>query len=274
MIYFLHEGFKMRVRNHEILGKVGAYEVLELIDRNVNINEALIVDKMGFLLSPLQTKKLIKELLSIAFIRQTPGYQSIELTDIGREAFLLVKVINGANLDSVVNQLSGLHGSNFSLVTQDICGCFLNLLKNRYDVEEVYICSPWVRLSDAYLADLEEIIQKTLARIKFRIITRPPSELVNSPPLWRKQSLRTLQWFKEHDAELVKLRKLHTKLYCAIGNCWQTAFFGSENLTEAGNIELGIRIDDERMTQKLLNYFNQIYSHSTEILEDELYVEI
>lgn len=72
---------------------------------------------------------------------------------------------------------------------------------------------------------------------------------------------------------MVKLRRLHTKLYCAFGGNWHSALFGSENLTEAGNVELGIRVDDEQMTQKLLSYFNRIYSHSIEIAKDELYVE-
>ncbi len=148
------------------------------------------------------------------------------------------------------------------------------MIKNRHAVEEVYICSPWIRLSDNYLADLEETTRKSHGGIDFRIITRPPSELIcGTPSSWHNQSLKTLRWFKEHDADMVKLRKLHTKLYCALGGNWQCALFGSENLTEAGNVELGIRIDDEQMTQKLLSYFNRIYSHSTEISKDELYVE-
>jgi len=263
----------MRIRNHQVIGKQGAYELLGLLAQNMNLTESLIVEKLSKILPSKETMKLIRELSAVAFIRFVPRYEYLELTDIGREAFLLAKVINGVSLDSVVNQLSRLQSSSFSLVTQDICGCFLSIMKSRLDVEDVYICSPWIRLSDSYLADLEEIIRKTRAGIDFRIITRPPLELTDSPPAWRKQSLKTLQWFKEHKGDLVKLRKLHTKLYCAIGSNWQIALFGSENLTEAGNFELGIRVDDERMTQKLLSHFNRIYSHSKEISKDDLYVE-
>jgi len=261
------------MRNHETLGKPGAYEIIELVSRNINMTEPLIADRLGDILTPKETKRLIKELISIAFIRCVPRLQHIELTEVGREALLLAKVINGANLDSVVNQLSKLQASNFSLITQDICGCFLDLLKNRHDVEDIYICSPWIRLSDEYLSDLENIIRKAHDKVSFHIITRPPAELIVGPAAWRIQILKTLLWFKQHHGELFKLKRLHTKLYCAAGNNWQTAIFGSENLTEAGNVELGIRIDDERMTQKLLNYFNRMYNNSIEISREELYVK-
>jgi len=235
--------------------------------------EPLLVERLSVLMSEKKAMKLIGELLDIAFIRKVPRNEYLELTDIGREAFLLIKVVNGLSLDSVANQLSRLRASNFYLVTHDICGCFLNIMKSRRDVEDVYICSPWIRLSDSYLADLEEIVRKTRTRMEFRIITRPPSELSDGPKTWKTQSIKTLKWFKEHNGDLVKVRKLHTKLYCVIGSNWQSALFGSENLTEAGNIELGIRVDDERMTQKLLSYFNRIYSHGSEISRDDLYVK-
>jgi hypothetical protein len=262
----------MRIRNHQIIGKLGAYEILELIDRNRNLTEPLIAEELSKILPSKETKGLISELSSIAFVRRVPRYEYLELTDIGREAFLLTKVINGASLDSVVNQLSRLQANRYSLITQDICGCFLDLLRNRSNIEEVCICSPWVRLGDDSLADLKTIIRKSFDRIGFRVITRPPSELKESPRPWREQILKTLMWFKEHDAELLKLRRLHTKLYCAVGKNWQTALFGSENLTEAKNIELGIRVDDEVMTKRLINYFNHIYSYCDEILEEELLV--
>lgn len=260
----------MRRRNHEILGEPGAYEIIELIHQNISLTESLIIDKLNDILAPRETRGMINKLLSIAFIRRGSRLQHMELTDVGREAFLLTQVINGRTLDSVVTQLSKLRESSFSLVTQDICGCFLSLLKNRQDVEEVYICSPWIRLGDNYLSDLDRIVRKASKRIAFRIITRPPLELSGSIRLWRIQSLKTMEWFRKHGAELLKLRKLHTKLYCAVGYNWQTAIFGSENLTEAGNVELGIRVDDERITQKLLNYFNRIYCNSVEISRDEL----
>jgi hypothetical protein len=262
----------MRLRNHQIIGKTGAYEILELIDRKMNLTEPMILDELQSTLSPQETKQLVAELCSIAFVRRVPRYEYLEVTDIGREACLLVKVINGIRLDSVVNQLSKLQSSRYSLITQDICGCFLDFLKNRHDVEDVYICSPWIRLSDDYLLDLEEIVHKAFKPMRFRVITRPPSELNESPKLWRERILSTLQWFRRHNAELLKLRRLHTKLYCAVGKNWQTAFFGSENLTEAENIELGIRVDDEVMTKRLLSYFNRIYTHSDEIFKEELCV--
>jgi len=262
----------MRLRNHQIIGKLGAYEILELIDLKRNLAEPIIIDELLTMLSPKETRQLIDELCSIGFARRTTRFEYLEITDIGREAYLLAKVINGASLDSVVDQLSRLQATRYSLLTQDICGCFLLFLKNKYDVEEIDICSPWIRLSSDYLSDLEAITHRGLGKIKLRVITRPPSELGESPKLWREQVIRTLVWFRSHNAELLKIKRLHTKLYCVVGKNWQTAFFGSENLTEAGNIELGIRVDDEVMTKRLLSYFSRIYSYSDEISENELHV--
>ncbi len=97
-----------RIRNHQVIGKQGAYELLGLLEQNLNLTESLIVDKLSRILSSKETSKLTRELLDIAFIRRIPQKEYLELTDIGREAFLLAKVINGASLDSVVNQLSRL----------------------------------------------------------------------------------------------------------------------------------------------------------------------
>lgn len=97
-----------RIRNHQVIGKQGAYELLGILEQNMNLTESLIVEKLSRILTSKETVKLTRELLDIAFIRHVPRNEYLELTDIGREAFLLAKVINGASLDSVVNQLSRL----------------------------------------------------------------------------------------------------------------------------------------------------------------------
>jgi hypothetical protein len=259
----------MRLRNHEILGKSMSYDILQMLDQVPELTQNRIIEILHETAPEEHVVERIRDLESIAFLRVSNlAPPVVTLTDLGREAYLLAHVINGATLDSVASQLSRLGSSAFSLISEDITGAFIEALHNRRHVEELYVCSPWIRLRGSE----RRMLHLTLTRQKTRIyvITRPPGSLANAPASWRSQVLDTLKWLSKLGATLVKHPKLHTKLYCAVGKDWNLAIFGSENLTGAKNIELGIRVDDDIISQKLLRYYNRLYSQCDEILEEEL----
>jgi len=73
----------------------------------------------------------------------------------------------------------------------------------------------------------------------------------------------SLEWLRDHGAEVVLHRSVHTKLYIrqpgpAGGPLM--AIIGSENLTGARNLELGLRInEDAALIGNLINYFYTVY---------------
>ena len=59
------------------------------------------------------------------------------------------------------------------------------------------------------------------------------------------------------------LKKLHSKLYIIQKSNYQnTAIFGSENLTNAKNEELGMIINDRDFTEPLIEYFYNLQGNS------------
>lgn len=249
---------------HQILGRNGAYEILRFLYIHHSLTQEEVVSYLeSDALPKEEIEQRIRELKEVWFVEQPPRSDFLRITEDGTEAYLLAKVINGDTLESVVNQLSSLRYTRFSLITEDITGFFIEILKSIEDLREIYICSPWIRLTSRHLSNLAEVLQN--ARV--RVITRPPSfELAP----WREQILKTLNWLRKLGAELVGHPAVHTKLYIAIGRNYRVAIFGSENLTSAKNIELGIRVSEDGIVNKLLLYWLDIYNKCKVIEEEEM----
>jgi hypothetical protein len=257
------------LRRHQILARNGAYEILQIL-YNCPGNEARldeVIQVISHDIAEDEAIEVVQQLKGIWFLEQPPHSEFLRITEDGIEAYLLTRVINGDTLDSVLTQLSKLFYSRFSLIMEDITGCFIDTLRNFPALKEIYICSPWIRLRDTHLSDLETILNKD-KKIVIRVITRIPDLEFST---FRQQILKTLSWLKGKGAEIVGHPALHTKLYIAVGKTGQTAIFGSENLTGAKNIELGIKINDETIVAKLLLYWLEIYDQCSLIEEEKLF---
>lgn len=253
---------KAPLKRHQILGKEGAFEILEYLYIHKESLENEIIDYLGGYFGKNEIAERISELRKIWFIEVVPKTQKLRITDDGKEAYLLARVINGEALDSFINQLSRLAYRRFSLIMEDITGHFLSIIRTISNVQEIYMCSPWIRLPADDLKDFEKLLEKSENKISINLITLPPQEIKQSTPweTWTKQIMDTLRWFYVKGAEIVAHPDLHTKLYIVIARDTQLAIFGSENLTGAGNIELGIKITDESVVKKLLTYWQNIYN--------------
>jgi hypothetical protein len=270
-------------RPHKIVAKEGSYETLKFLDIHGKTPQKQLLSYMerdGFFLDDI--KERIVELERIGFIVRCPwkvGYgPAYRLTAEGKEAVTLVDIINGDPLSSILDRMTSLRTSTFTLVTHDLTNYFIDDLAYHRDFSEVFICSPWIRLFSNALRDIGHILESaqriTKSSPKLHLITRPISE---TPPdlaekSWNSQIRRTLCWFKKRDADIVCVPNLHTKLFIIFGKGFQTGIFGSENLTGAKNIELGIRITDSVIVNKLYIYWEDIYNspNSAEFEEENL----
>lgn len=248
-------------KKHQILGKNGALEILEYLYIHKESTKEELVHYLSEYFEEADINERINELKRIWFISEVPKTRMLRITDDGKEAYLLARVINGESLNSVINQLSRLSHWNFSLIMEDITGYFLSIIRTISNIQEIYICSPWIRLPENDLKDLERFLEKMSYRVSITLITRPPQEIkrLSLWETWSEQILNTLKWFYIKGAEIVAHPNLHTKLYIVIARDTQIAIFGSENLTGAKNIELGIKIADESIVKKLLTYWQNIY---------------
>jgi len=258
-------------RPYKIVAKEGSYEILKFLDvQGKSLLGELFgyMEKSGFFVDEIAER--VVELERIGFIARSPRKKksilSYRLTSEGKEAVSLVDIINGDPLSSILERIPTLRNSAFTLITHDITNYFIDDLASRQDFSEVFICSPWIRLFPDTLNDLEHIFKNTLkltrSNPKLHMITRPISETPAgaSERSWVTQIRATLLWFKEKGAEIVFAPNLHTKLFIVFGKEFQTAIIGSENLTGAKNIELGIRISDSVIVNKLYIYWEDIYN--------------
>jgi hypothetical protein len=270
-------------RPYKIVAKEGSYETLKFLDVHgkSSLEELLVyMERSGFFVDEIKERTV--ELEGIGFIARNPWKKksrlSYRLTTEGKEAVSLVDVINGDPLSSILDRITYLRTSVFTLITHDITNYFIDDLACRRDFSEVFICSPWIRLLPDALNDMGHILESaqklTKSNPRLHVITRPISETPTgtSEKLWEKQIRATLLWFKKRGADIVCIPNLHTKLFIVFGKEFQTAIFGSENLTGAKNIELGLRITDSVIVNKLYIYWEDIYNSpkSAELKEEDL----
>ena len=70
-------------------------------------------------------------------------------------------------------------------------------------------------------------------------------------------------FFLMNNFNMYYLKTLHSKLYIIQKNSYKnTAIFGSENLTNAKNEEMGVRIEDRDFTVPLIDYFYNLQGNS------------
>ena len=267
------------MKKHQILGKPGAYEVLQFLETHHDSPRDQLVfyiEKIGVMEEDINER--LDDLQKIGFVHKrfsrTKRTDLFRITDEGLEALLLVDVINGTCLSSVLDRLPSLSRKSFGLITSDITGYLLETLTYLNDFLYLYLCSPWIRLRNGDLDSLDYAFRRaqrmTGVYPRVSIITRPMerNETLQEDKrgiAWKQQIARTLLWFKERKADIVGHPNLHTKLYIIWGKERQVAIFGSENLTGVRNVELGIYVDDPVIINKLYRYWIEIYDASESV---------
>lgn len=253
----------------EILAQEGTIEILEFLQSRSDNSVDGINNEFSNFLRKDQISELIDALDRVWFIQRLRN--RVRITEDGIEALLLGKVINGAPLHSVIDKLSLTTRRRFSLLTKNLTGAFFHDLSLYSNPSEVLLCSPWIRLNKMQRQIL--LRAKKKARLKFRcaVITRIPETSDGSvrSSTWRNQLIDTLNWLLSAGVPVATHPRLHTKLFISDGPN-VTAILGSENLTGAENIEIGIRITDEVFVKKLITYWEDTYSSSIPLSQGEI----
>jgi hypothetical protein len=255
---------------YKIVAETGSYEIMKFLDVHGKSSEENLLEYVEKTdLFDDQIKKRLFDLQRVGFIeiryRNKNALISYILTAEGKEALSLVDVINGAPISSIF-EASTFRDTSFTLITHDVTNYFIDELSCRRDFSEIFICSPWIRLMHNTLHDLSHILEsaRRTSEIdpRIHILTRaiPESVADSAKNPWNEQIRSTLLWFEQKGAEITYVPNLHTKLFIIYGKQFQTAIFGSENLTDAKNIELGIRITDPQIVNKLYIYWEDIYN--------------
>ena len=150
------------------------------------------------------------------------------------------------------------------LVRKDLTADFFEQIDNIEldELDSIYICSPWVGLTEDQLKVLFNLKKNGIA---ISIIIRPVEGEKNN-------ILDTHNFFIKNNFNLSYYKtkpKLHTKLYIIKKNNYKNiAIFGSENLTNAKNEELGMIIRDRDFIEELEDYFLELKGNSKKSKDD------
>lgn len=190
----------------------------------------------------------------------------IELRNYGQEKLKILRVlIEKEPIRSLYDVFKKEVFNRFELITkQNLTNVFfdeVNSAKRISSISSLSICSPWISLTE---------IQKNLLLdlkkngTKIFIIMRP---IEGSKSI----SLETHNFFLTSGFSLLgyyKKRLLHTKLYLIRKRDGRhIAIFGSENLTNQKNEELGMLIKDETFFKVLNTYFLKLFGNSEPALK-------
>ena len=152
---------------------------------------------------------------------------------------------------------------SYQLVREGMTASFLENVNARPGFLRLYLCSPWIGLSDrnrALLVHALHMAESRGERPELLVLTRPGAD--GSAP----SGIAPLQ---ELDATVFLNPRLHTKLYIrepGKRGGYSMAVVGSENLTRSNYLELGIRINsDSTMIDKLIAYFWALSTESVEL---------
>jgi hypothetical protein len=209
-------------------------------------------------------ESLIEELLAANLLR--PFGSKVGISTSGIRVALLVRAINGGDLEELWRRLGGSEGlPQYALIREGMTRRFLESLNERPGFNRLFICSPWIRLDDRN----QRLLLHACARRSRRrpepelyVMTRPVEGTTREPP----PSVRP---FEELGAAIFLNRRLHTKLYIREPGREggpEMAIVGSQNLTRSNYLELGIRVNgDGQLISQLTRYFLDVTIESEEV---------
>ena len=204
--------------------------------------------------------KTIDELKKYGFILIDEN-EKIKLRNYGQEKLKILRVlIEKESIRSLYDVFKKEVFNRFELITkQNLTNIFfeeVNSAKRISSISSLSICSPWISLTEDQknlLLDLKKIGTKIF------IIMRPVEGT-------KSLSLETHNFFLTNGFSLLgyyKKRPLHTKLYLIRRRDGRhVVIFGSENLTNQKNEELGMLIKDESFFKVLNTYYLKLFGNS------------
>lgn len=252
---------------HEVVAELGAYPFLQRLERECSSRGPLdpsYVRTDLFELDEENPDYLMEQLFAAGLL--TWRGDRIALSDLGSRTALLLEALNSGNIRSVFERLAEYDSTlrMYELVREGMTEGFLDSLTKRPGFKRLYICSPWVSLTQrnkdalmsAFLREERRGVDPELL-----VITRPRQGTTSAPP-------EDVEALRELGATIFLHPSLHTKLYIREpgprgGDI--TAVVGSQNLTQSKYLELGIRINsDTRLVNQLIAYFFDLTNTSTE----------
>ena len=187
------------------------------------------------------------------------------LSTFGIRTVVLLEALNGGDLRLAYDRLSNLDGTlhSYELVREGMTDAFLQNVNARPGFVRLYLCSPWIGLSDHNRNLLVHSLHSAEAsgeRPELLVLTRPGGD--GSAP----SGIAPLQ---KLGATVFLNPRLHTKLYIrepGRRGGFSMAVVGSQNLTRSNYLELGIRINsDSAMIDRLIAYFWSLSYESVEV---------
>lgn len=190
----------------------------------------------------------------------------VYVSEKGKEKLLLFKVIlEQDSTDALYETFKTQIYDRFQLlVRKDLTVNFFEQIDNieLKDLDSIFICSPWIGLTDEQLDILFNLKENG---ITIFIIIRP----IEGD---KENILHTHNFFIQNDFNVYYYKtkpKLHTKLYIIKKSNYENiAIFGSENLTNAKNEELGMIIRDRDFIEELEDYFLELKGNSKKSREN------
>lgn len=237
-------------------------------------NRAYSRDELEALVGSVQADQpnlVVDTLLSHSLIVAYGG--RLGLSTAGQRASLLLEAFDGGDIEDVCRRLRRLsgHPEMYQLVQEGMTTAFFESLIERPGFQRLFICSPWINPTERDASKLRWAILRALESQE-----DAPEILVIARPrdMWPPGMGNGLKVLREVGAQISLNRKLHTKLYIREPDRRggvPMAVVGSQNLTRATNIELGIRINgDSRLIDQLIRYFLELMNRSfdTDTMED------
>lgn len=247
---------------YRTLAKPFAREILALLDEVAFLRIDQISELLGKQEETVRTR--VEELANLGLISRSSFTATYHLTSRGKTSLILSEMIERESLKEGLRKLSPFITKEFELLTENVADSFLETIHKARVFQNIYVCSPWISLDGRKRRLFQKVImdsKKSLGEmINILVIVRPPD--LNTK--FGRKINDTLQWLEKLESDISLVERLHTKLYIAepgpSGGLF-FAIFGSENLTGARNIELGIKIvNNPRVLNNLIAYFFDIFN--------------
>ena len=249
---------------HQRLSAPGTYEFLktfEQISATASPEEQVL--EMMAASGVEQPRHTFNELVANGIL-QVLGVE-FGLSTFGIRSSILLDALNGGDIRLAYQRLSNLDNTlhSYQLVREGMTDSFLENVSGRPGFQRLYICSPWIGLSNRNRTLLVHALHAADSRgehPELLVLTRPGAD-GNAPP-----GIAPLQ---DLGATVFLNPRLHTKLYIrepGKRGGYSMAIVGSQNLTRSNYLELGIRINsDSTMVDRLIAYFWALSNESVEL---------
>lgn len=248
----------------DIIGQAAVFNFLKELKESQELSLSEI-EKILIFNGVNEPSDTLENLIKLGIL--LPAGDKIVITNHGHKLWLLINAANDGDIRSCFRKLTLLDPNltPYELVKEGMTLEFIHNLLTYPDFKRLFICSPWINLRKKTLRKLQQALYtaqgNSATKIDFLVIAKP----INKRDIHFQTFLDNFDALTKLGAEIVINEKLHSKLYIrdqGPSGGFTQAIFGSENLTGANNIELGIKINNDlSIINKLIEYFFSLYSN-------------